>query len=262
VDSGSPARIIDGISAARRLRQQLAQRTAELSASSGLVPCLAVVLVGDDPASKIYVQNKIKHARETGFDSRDFRLPGDAPESKVLMLVTRLNADPAVHGILVQLPLPKHIDPARVLNAIDPAKDVDGLHAINSGKLISGHVGLLPCTPLGCMILIRDAIDKLAGREAVVIGRSTLVGKPMALLLLSADCTVTIAHSKSRDLPEVCRHAEILVAAVGRPEMLRGDWIRPGAVVIDVGINRADCGYVLSSPHIADKRSLCWCGAR
>jgi methylenetetrahydrofolate dehydrogenase (NADP+)/methenyltetrahydrofolate cyclohydrolase len=206
------------------------------------VPCLAVVLVGEDPASKIYVRNKINHARETGFDSRDFCLPGDVAESELIARIEQLNADPAVDGILLQLPLPKSIDPARVLGAIDPAKDVDGLHAINSGRLIWGNAGLLPCTPLGCMILVRSAAEKLAGRTAVVIGRSALVGKPMALLLLAADCTVTLAHSKTRDLPELCRHAEILVAAVGRPEMVRGDWIRPGAIVIDVGINRVRRG--------------------
>ncbi len=238
----APARIIDGIAAARRLRQRLADCTAGLKAASGLVPCLAVVLLGEDPASKIYVRNKVKHARETGFDSRDFRLPGDVGESELIARIEQLNGDPAVDGILVQLPLLKSIDPARVLGAIDPAKDVDGLHAINSGRLIWGTAGLLPCTPLGCMILIRDTAEKLAGRTAVVVGRSALVGKPMALLLLAADCTVTLAHSKTRDLPELCRHAEILVAAVGRPEMVRGNWIRPGAIVIDVGINRVRRG--------------------
>jgi methylenetetrahydrofolate dehydrogenase (NADP+)/methenyltetrahydrofolate cyclohydrolase len=171
-----------------------------------------------------------------------FRLPGDVGESELIARIEQLNADPAVDGILVQLPLPQSIDPARVLGAIDPAKDVDGLHAINSGRLIWGTAGLLPCTPLGCMILIRDTAEKLPGRTAVVVGRSALVGKPMALLLLAADCTVTLAHSKSRDLPELCRHAEILVAAVGRPEMVRGNWIRPGAIVIDVGINRVRRG--------------------
>jgi len=238
VHGSAPARIIDGIAAARRLRQRLADRAAGLKAACGLVPCLAVVLVGEDPASKIYARNKIKHARETGFDSRDFCLPGDVAESELIRRIQQLNADPAVDGILLQLPLPKSIDPERVLGAIDPAKDVDGLHAINSGRLIWGNAGLLPCTPLGCMILVRSAAENLAGRAAVVIGRSALVGKPMALLLLAADCTVTLAHSKTRELPELCRRAEILVAAAGRPEMVRGDWIRPGAIVIDVGINR------------------------
>lgn len=238
----SPAQVIDGIAAARKLRQRLADRTAGLKASSGLVPCLAVVLVGEDAASKIYVRNKIRHVQETGFDSRDFRLPGNVAESELIARIQQLNADPAVDGILVQLPLPRPIDPARVLSAIDPAKDVDGLHAINSGRLIWGNAGLLPCTPLGCMILVRDTVEKLAGRAAVVVGRSALVGKPMALLLLAADCTVTVAHSKTHDVPALCRRAEILVAAVGRPEMVRGDWIRPGAIVIDVGINRVRRG--------------------
>ncbi len=238
----APARVIDGIAAATRLRQQLKDRTAALKSAAGLVPCLAVVLVGEDSASKIYVRNKIRHARETGFDSRDFRLPGNVAEAEVVALIRELNADPAVDGILVQLPLPKPIDPARVLSAIDPAKDVDGLHAINSGRLIWGNAGLLPCTPLGCMILIRETVENLAGRSAVVLGRSGLVGKPMALLLLAADCTVTVAHSKTRDLPELCRQAEILVAAAGRPQLVRGNWIRPGATVIDVGINRVRRG--------------------
>jgi methylenetetrahydrofolate dehydrogenase (NADP+)/methenyltetrahydrofolate cyclohydrolase len=237
-----PARIIDGRAAARRLRQRLADRTAGLKASSGRVPCLAVVLVGEDPASAVYVRNKIKHAREAGFDSRDFHLHGNVAESELIARIDQLNADAGVDGILVQLPLPKSIDVPRVLGAIDPAKDVDGLHAINSGKLIWGTPGLLPCTPLGCMILIREAVEKLTGRPAVVIGRSALVGKPMALMLLGADCTVTVAHSKTCDLPELCRRAEILVAAVGRPELVRGDWIRPGATVIDVGINRVRRG--------------------
>jgi methylenetetrahydrofolate dehydrogenase (NADP+) / methenyltetrahydrofolate cyclohydrolase len=236
------ARIIDGRAAAARLRQRLADRTAGLKTASGLVPCLAVVLVGEDPASKIYVRNKIRHALEIGFDSRDFRLPGDVAEPELIARIEQLNADPAVDGILVQLPLPVSIDVARVLGAIDPAKDVDGLHAINSGRLIWGADGLLPCTPLGCMILIRETVEKLSGRTAVVVGRSALVGKPMALLLLAADCTVSVAHSKTRDLPELCRRAEILVAAVGRPELVRGDWIRPGATVIDVGINRVRRG--------------------
>jgi methylenetetrahydrofolate dehydrogenase (NADP+)/methenyltetrahydrofolate cyclohydrolase len=236
------ARIIDGRAAAARLRQRLADRTAGLKTASGLVPCLAVVLVGEDPASKIYVRNKIRHAREIGFDSRDFRLPGDVAEPKLIARIEQLNADPTVDGILVQLPLPALIDVPRVLGAIDPAKDVDGLHAINSGRLIWRVDGLLPCTPLGCMILIRETVEKLSGRTAVVVGRSALVGKPMALLLLAADCTVSVAHSKTRDLPELCRRAEILVAAVGRPELVRGDWIRPGATVIDVGINRVRRG--------------------
>src|SRR5262249_22787750 len=227
---GRPAaRIIDGRAAARRLRQRLADHTAGLKASSGHAPCLAVVLVGEDPASAVYVRSKIKHARDAGFDSRDFHLHGNVAESELIARIGQLNADAAVDGILVQLPPPKSIDVAHVLGAIDPAKDVDGLHAINSGKLIWGTPGLLPCTPLGCMILIRETVEKLSGRPAVIVGRSALVGKPMALMLLAADCTVTIAHSKTRELPELCRRAEILVAAVGRAELVRGEWIRPGA---------------------------------
>jgi methylenetetrahydrofolate dehydrogenase (NADP+) / methenyltetrahydrofolate cyclohydrolase len=236
------ARIIDGAGFATRLRQRLAERVAALKSAHGLVPGLAVVLVGEDPASRVYVGSKVKHAREAGFLSQDFRLDAATPEAELLALIQRLNADPAVHGILVQLPLPKHIDQNRVVGAIDPGKDVDGLHVVNAGLLTAGRDGLVPCTPLGCMMLLRETLGSLAGREAVVLGRSALVGKPLALLLLAADCTVTIAHSKTRDLPALCRSKEILVAAVGRPEMVRGDWVRPGATVIDVGINRVKRG--------------------
>ncbi len=236
------ARIIDGAGFAARLRQRLADRVAALKSAQGLHPGLAVVLVGDDPASRVYVGSKVKHAREAGFLSQDHRLAAATPEGELLALIRRLNADPAIHGILVQLPLPKHIDQSRVIAAIDPAKDVDGLHVVNAGMLAAGRDGLVPCTPLGCMMLLRDALGDLRGREAVVVGRSALVGKPLALLLLAADCTVTIAHSKTRDLPALCRSKDILVAAVGRPEMVRGDWVKPGATVIDVGINRVPRG--------------------
>jgi len=236
------ARIIDGADAAARLRQRLALDVSRLRAERGFAPGLAVVLVGDDPASRVYVRNKVKHAGEAGFINREHRLSADSSDDKILELLQRLNADDEIDGILVQLPLPRGLDSARILAAIDPRKDVDGLHAVNAGHLMAGQPGLVPCTPLGCMILLRETLDDLTGRNAVVVGRSVLVGKPMAMLLLAADCTVTIAHSKTRDLPQLCRGAEILVAAIGRPEMVRGEWIRPGATVIDVGINRVQRG--------------------
>jgi methylenetetrahydrofolate dehydrogenase (NADP+)/methenyltetrahydrofolate cyclohydrolase len=196
------------------------------------------VLVGEDPASQVYVRNKEKQAAEAGFASIGRRLPATTGQSELLDVVRALNADPAVDGILVQLPLPRGIDPQAIVEAVDPAKDVDGFHPINAGRLASGREALVPCTPLGCMMLLKDALGGLAGLHAVVIGRSAIVGRPMAQLLLGADCTVTVAHSKSRDLPAIARGADILVAAVGRAQMVRGDWIRPGATVIDVGINR------------------------
>jgi methylenetetrahydrofolate dehydrogenase (NADP+) / methenyltetrahydrofolate cyclohydrolase len=202
------------------------------------VPGLAVVLVGEDPASRVYVASKAKQTVEVGMRSFEHRLPAETEEAELLALIGRLNADPDVHGILVQLPLPRHIHEAAVLAAIDPAKDVDGFHVINSGLLATGGRGLVPCTPKGSMMLITDMLGDVSGLEAVVVGRSNIVGKPMAQLLLQANCTVTIAHSRTKDLPAVCRRADILVAAVGRPEMIRGDWVKPGACVVDVGINR------------------------
>ena len=235
------ATIIDGRAAAERLRRRVAERTKELRAH-GLTPGLAVVLVGDDPASRIYVASKTKQAEEAGIRHFDHRLPASATTEQLLALVRELNASPDVHGILVQLPLPAAIDSASVLAAIDPAKDVDGFHAVNAGKLALGEKATVPCTPLGCLILIREVLPDMRGKRALVIGRSNIVGKPMAQLLLQNDCAVTIAHSRTRDLPALCAEAEILVAAIGRPKAVQGDWIRPGAVVIDVGINRIDDG--------------------
>ena len=228
------ARIIDGKSIAAALRARIGAEVARLPAPPGL----AVVLVGEDPASAVYVRNKGTATREAGMRSIEHRLPADASQAALLALVARLNADDEVDGILVQLPLPRHVDAQAVIAAIDPAKDVDGFHVVNAGLLATGGEALVPCTPRGCMILLRESGTLLAGAEAVVIGRSNIVGKPVAQLLLAADCTVTLAHSRSRDLPAICRRADIVIAAVGRPEMLRGDWIRPGATVIDVGINR------------------------
>ncbi|HYD99361.1 MAG TPA: bifunctional methylenetetrahydrofolate dehydrogenase/methenyltetrahydrofolate cyclohydrolase FolD [Alphaproteobacteria bacterium] len=233
----SQARIIDGKSAAAALRARLAGAVAEL-AGRGLKPGLAVVLVGEDPASAVYVRNKARSTVEIGMHSVEHRLPAETGQAELLALVRALNADPAIHGILVQLPLPRQIDPLAVLDAIDPAKDVDGFHVVNAGRLAVGQEALVPCTPFGCLLLARQALGDLTGLNAVVVGRSNIVGKPMAQLLLAADCTVTVAHSRSRDLPAICRGADLLVAAVGRPEMVRGDWIKPGACVIDVGINR------------------------
>lgn len=229
-----PAVRIDGKAFAEKLRARLADEIAGL----GFQPGLAVILVGEDPASQVYVRNKAAQTVEVGMRSFEHRLPASVSEAELLALVESLNADPAVDGILVQLPLPNHIDADKVLLTIDPAKDVDGFHPVNAGRLATGAQALVPCTPLGCLMLLQDHHGSLAGMEAVIIGRSNIVGKPLAQLLLKADCTVTIAHSRSRDLPALCRRADILVAAVGRPEMVRGDWIKPGATVIDVGINR------------------------
>jgi len=234
----SQAQIIDGKSMAERLRAAAAQEVAELKAKHGLQPGLAVVLVGDDPASQVYVRSKGEHSMAAGMHSVTHRLRAEVSQSELLALVEQLNQDPAIHGILVQLPLPKGLDEKAVIEAIDPAKDVDGLHVVNAGRLAQGLPSLVPCTPLGCMIMLRQTLGDLTGKRAVVVGRSVLVGKPIAQLLLQADCTVTIAHSKTRDLPAVCREADVLVAAVGRPQMIKGDWIKPGATVIDVGINR------------------------
>jgi len=232
------AQIIDGKAFAAGLRARIAAEVEQLKASRGLQPGLAVVLVGEDAASQVYVRNKGEQTREAGMHSVTHRLPEGASQGELLALVGELNNDPAIHGILVQFPVPPHIEQAAVVAEISPDKDVDGLNVINAGRLASGLPALTPCTPLGCMMLLRDALGDLTGKRAVVMGRSNLVGKPIAQLLLQADCTVTIAHSRTKDLAAVCREADILVAAVGRPEMVRGDWIKPGAAVIDVGMNR------------------------
>jgi len=231
------ATIIDGRAFAADLRARVGEAVAGLAAR-GVQPGLAVALVGDDPASAVYVRNKGKQTRAAGMNSFEHKLPADAGEDELLALVARLNADPQVHGILVQLPLPAHIDEAKVINAIRVDKDVDGFHFENVGRLSVGAEALPPCTPAGCLLLLRHQLGDLAGLHAVVIGRSNIVGKPVAQLLLRAHCTVTIAHSRTRDLPVVCRAADILVAAVGVPQLVKGDWVRPGATVIDVGINR------------------------
>ena len=232
------AAIIDGKAYSERLREQVAVEVATLKAEHGVTPGLAVVQVGEDPASEVYVRNKGVQSLAAGMHSETHKLPADASEAAVLALVARLNADPAIHGVLVQFPVPDHLSQARIVAAISPDKDVDGLTVVNAGRLASGLPALTSCTPVGCMLLLKDALGDLTGKHAVVIGRSNLMGKPMAQLLLAADCTVTTAHSRSRDLPGICRQADILVAAVGRAEMVRGDWIKPGAAVIDVGITR------------------------
>ena len=232
------ARVIDGTAIAAALREKVAAAARRLRETSGIVPGLAVVLTGDSPASAVYVRNKAAQTEAAGMRSFIHRLPATASAADLLDCVAALNADPAVHGMLVQLPLPPQIDAHAVLAAIDPAKDVDGFHPLNAGRLLTGLPGLVPCTPLGCVILAKSVLPSLAGVSAVVVGRSNIVGKPLAQLLLAESATVTIAHSKTRDLPAVCRGADLLCAAVGRPELVRGDWIKPGATVIDVGINR------------------------
>lgn len=232
------ATIIDGKAFAARVRGEVAEHVARLKADHGITPGLAVVLVGEDPASQVYVRSKGKQTVEAGMASFEHRLDAGASQAELLAEVARLNADPAVHGILVQLPLPGHMNADAVINAIDPAKDVDGFHISNVGLLATGQKAMVPCTPLGCLMLLRAHHGSLAGMEAVVIGRSNIVGKPMAQLLIADSCTVTVAHSRTKDLPGVVRRADIVVAAVGRPEMVTADWIRPGATVIDVGINR------------------------
>ena len=232
------AQVIDGKIYAERLRAEVAAEVAELKASHGLQPGLAVILVGEDPASQAYVKSKGEKSLEAGMHSVTHRLPASARHEDILAVIQALNADPRVHGILLQLPLPKGLDEKPLIAAIDPNKDVDGLHIINAGRLAQGLPALTPCTPLGCMILLRETVGDLRGKRAVVVGRSILVGRPIAQLLLQADCTVTIAHSRTVDLPAVCREADILVAAVGQPRMVKADWIKPGAAVIDVGINR------------------------
>ena len=237
------ATIIDGKAFAAGLRQRVGAEVQRLQSDAGFTPGLAVVLVGQDPASQVYVRNKAKQTGETGMQSFKHELPIDTDQETLLALIAQLNADPAVNGILVQLPVPDQIDSAAVLAAIDPAKDVDGFHVVNVGLLSTGGgQPLVPCTPLGCLMLLKDQIDDMSGAEAVIVGRSNIVGKPMAQLLLGQNCTVTLAHSRTRDLPAVCRRADILVAAVGRPEMIGGDWVKPGATVIDVGINRIEVG--------------------
>ena len=234
------AKIIDGKAFAEDLRKRIATAVSLLQSEHGLTPGLAVVLVGEDPASKVYVANKAKQTVEVGMNSWEHKLSAETPEAHVLALVETLNTDPACHGILVQLPLPKHIDSTKVLSAISPAKDVDGFHVVNVGKLSTGQDSLVPCTPTGSVMLAKHALGRLDGLEAVVIGRSNIVGKPVAQLLLAENCTVTIAHSKTKDLPAVVRRADLVIAAVGRPEMVKGGWLKPGACVIDVGINRIE----------------------
>jgi len=232
------ADIIDGKAFATGLRERIGAAVANLQAAHGLTPGLAVVLVGADPASQIYVRNKNKATLEAGMNGFEHVLATGTSQQALLDLIATLNADDAVHGILVQLPLPDQIDEQAVIDAIAPAKDADGFHVINAGRLATGGAAMVPCTPLGCMMMLKDRLGDLSGKEAVIVGRSNIVGKPMAQLLLDANCTVTICHSRTADLPATCRRADILVAAVGRPEMVRGDWIKPGAAVIDVGINR------------------------
>ncbi|WEK05997.1 MAG: bifunctional methylenetetrahydrofolate dehydrogenase/methenyltetrahydrofolate cyclohydrolase FolD [Candidatus Devosia phytovorans] len=232
------AKIIDGKSFAEGLRSRVAGHVERLRSQHGITPGLAVVIVGHDPASQVYVTNKAKQTAEVGMESFKYELAEDTSEAELLELVKRLNADDRVHGILVQMPVPKHIDPISVIEAIDPAKDVDCFTPANVGKVQIGLPGPVSCTPLGCLMLLRDQLGSLSGLNAVIIGRSNLVGKPMMQLLIHENCTVTVAHSKTRDLADVVRKADIVVAAVGRPEMIKGDWIKPGATVIDVGINR------------------------
>ncbi len=232
------ANIIDGKAFAASVREKVAEQVAQLKQQHDITPGLAVVMVGEDPASEIYVRSKGKQTVEAGMNSYEHRLDTNTPQEEVLNLIDKLNNDPHVHGILVQLPIPDHIDESLVVNSVVPEKDVDGFHISNVGRLGSGQKAMVPCTPLGCLMMLRDQLGSLSGLDAVVVGRSNIVGKPMANLLLRESCTVTIAHSRTRNLEEVCRRADILVAAVGRPEMIKGDWVKPGAAVIDVGINR------------------------
>ncbi len=232
------ARLIDGTAIAEALRTKVATEVAALARDHKVVPGLAVVLVGDDPASTVYVRSKVRRTAEAGMRSFDHRLPGNISEADLIGVIERLNGDAAVHAILVQLPLPAHVDAAKIMAALDPRKDADGLHPLNAGLLAAGAATLIPCTPRGCVILAKSVRPSLASAEAVVVGRSAIVGKPLAQLLLAENATVTIAHSRTSDLPAVCRRADLLFAAVGRAEMIRGSWIKPGAVVVDVGINR------------------------
>lgn len=232
------ATIIDGNALSDKVRAQVAERTAHLKRDHGLTPGLAVILVGDDPASQVYVNSKSKQAKEAGIHSVDYRLPADTPANELIALLDKLNKQDDVHSILVQLPLPKHLDTNEILAHIHPDKDADGITAMNAGRLTVGLPAFVPCTPLGCLIMIRQVTKDLAGKRALVIGRSNIVGKPMAQLLLQQDCTVTMAHSKTRDMKALCLESDIVVAAIGRPNAIPGDWIKPGAIVIDVGINR------------------------
>lgn len=234
----SRAFIIDGKAFAENLTREMAEEVTSVREAHGLVPGLAVVLVGDDPASQVYVRNKARQTEAIGMRSFEYRLPSDTSQNDLLALIGQLNANPEVHGILVQLPLPRHLDSALVIDSIDPAKDVDGFHVTNVGRLNAGLQSLIPCTPKGCLMLLKNHLGDLSGKHAVIIGRSNIVGKPMAALLLAEHCTVTVVHSRTRDVASECRRADILVAAVGQPEFVRGDWIKPGATVIDVGINR------------------------
>ena len=234
------ATVIDGKAFASGLRQRVAARVADLTGSHGITPALAVVLVGEDPASQVYVRSKSKQAGEAGIRAIDKKLPDNASQAELMAVVAELNADPSVHGILVQLPLPDHMNANEVLMAIDPAKDVDGFHPVNVGLLATGQMeaALVPCTPLGCLLMLQSQLGDLSGQDAVIVGRSNIVGRPMAQLLLQSNCTVTIVHSRTKDLADHCRRADVLVAAVGRAHFVQGDWIKPGATVIDVGINR------------------------
>ncbi len=238
------ATIIDGKAFAAGLRARIADGVTAFRAEAGRAPGLAVVLVGEDPASSVYVRSKGRATREAGMESIEHRLPADVPAEQLLALVGALNADPAIDGILVQLPLPRHIDEQAVIAAIDPDKDVDGFHPINAGRLATGLPGFVPCTPFGCVLLLKSVLPSLSGLEAVVVGRSNIVGKPMAQLLLRESCTVTVVHSRTKDVPAHVRRADIVVAAVGIPQMIKGDWLKPGATVIDVGINRTETGLV------------------
>ena len=240
--TASVSKIIDGKAFAAGLRARIADVVTGLKQQHGLTPGLAAVLVGENPASQVYVRLKGRQTVEAGMNGFAHKLPAETSQADLLALIDELNNDPGVHGILVQLPLPRQIDEQAVIDAIDPAKDVDGFHVVNAGRLATGGGAMVPCTPLGCLMLLQDRLGDLSGMEAVIVGRSNIVGKPMAQLLLGANCTVTIAHSRTRDLADVCRRADILVAAVGRPQMIEGGWVKPGATVIDVGINRIDAG--------------------
>ncbi|GAC1575680.1 MAG: bifunctional methylenetetrahydrofolate dehydrogenase/methenyltetrahydrofolate cyclohydrolase FolD [Sphingomicrobium sp.] len=246
------AQIIDGKAAAASLRTEVGEEVMRFRIAAGRAPGLAVVLVGEDPASAVYVRSKGKATIEAGMESFEYKLPADTSEADLLVLVDRLNADPAVDGILVQLPLPPQINSAKVITRVDPDKDVDGFHPVNAGRLATGLAGFVPCTPYGCLLLLKAEIGSLSGKHAVVIGRSNIVGKPMALLLLGENATVTIAHSRTVDLPAVVRQADIVVAAVGQPEMVKGDWLKPGAIVIDVGINRVAAAEVGTTRLVGD----------
>jgi methylenetetrahydrofolate dehydrogenase (NADP+)/methenyltetrahydrofolate cyclohydrolase len=257
------ARVIDGKAVAADVRAKVAAGVSQLKRDHGILPGLAVVLVGEDPASQVYVRNKGEQTKAAGMRSIEHKLPASVSELRLLELIGDLNRDDSVHGILVQLPLPKHIDSGKVIEAIDPAKDVDGFHPVNVGRLASGQRALVPCTPTGSLILAKSVAPDLKGLDAVVIGRSNIVGKPMAQLLLREDCTVTIAHSRTRDLPAVVRRADLVIAAVGRPEFVSGDWIKPGAIVIDVGINRvpADGGKTKLVGDVAYGEAVAVAGA-